>query len=69
MINGGGADADALWDELGLPLAATGSRLSEVKTRVCHREEGFDLLGLAHPASEPDVATVAALVSARKSTR
>ena len=41
----------ALGRELGSVLAPMGLRLSAEKTRVCHIDEGFDFLGLAHPAA------------------
>ena len=50
MISRQREDAEALWDEVGSVLAPMGLRLSEAKTRVCHIDEGFDFLGLAHPA-------------------
>ena len=45
MIAGTRDDAQALWDEVTAVLAPMGLRLSEEKTRVCHIDEGFDLLG------------------------
>ena len=50
MVAGTRDDAEALWDEVAAVLAPMGLRLSEEKTRVCHIDEGFDFLGLAHPA-------------------
>jgi RNA-directed DNA polymerase len=45
MVAGTRDDAEALWDEVAVVLAPMGLRLSEEKTRVCHIDEGFDLLG------------------------
>jgi RNA-directed DNA polymerase len=45
MVDGERHHADALWDEVADVLAPMGLRLSEHKTRVCHIDEGFDLLG------------------------
>ena len=47
------AHADALWEEVATVLAPLGLRLSESKTRVCHVDEGFDFLGVPHPAAPP----------------
>ena len=53
MVSGTRDDAEALRDEVAAVLAPMGLRLSEEKTRVCHIDEGFDFLGLAHPAPTP----------------
>jgi RNA-directed DNA polymerase len=45
MLHGTRADADALWDEVGVVLAPMGLRLSVEKTKICHIDEGFDFLG------------------------
>lgn len=45
MVNGSEAHAQALWGEVAQVLAPLGLRLSPVKTRVCHLDEGFVFLG------------------------
>jgi RNA-directed DNA polymerase len=45
MIAGSRDDAEALRGEVAVVLAPMGLRLSEVKTGVCHIDEGFDFLG------------------------
>ena len=40
-----------LRDEVAAVLSPMGLRLSEEKTMIAHIDEGFDFLGLAHPAS------------------
>jgi len=45
MLAGSRDDAEALDDEVSAVLAPMGLRLSAVKTRVCHIDEGFDFLG------------------------
>ena len=45
MVNGSGEHAEALREEVSAVLAPLGLRLSEVKTRTVHIEEGFDFLG------------------------
>jgi len=45
MVGGVRADAEALRAEVSAVLAPIGLRLSEEKTRVCHIDEGFDVLG------------------------
>jgi RNA-directed DNA polymerase len=51
MVAGTQAYADALWDETAEVIAPLGLRLSAEKTRVCHLDEGFDFLGVPHPAA------------------
>ena len=45
MIHGTSDDAEALWDEVTTVIEPMGLRLLAEKTRVCHIDEGFDLLG------------------------
>jgi RNA-directed DNA polymerase len=45
MVAGAQADAAALPSELSDELAPMGLRVSEAKTRVCHIDEGYDILG------------------------
>ena len=51
MVGGTRTDAEALRDEVSGVLAPMGLRLSVDKTRVCHIDEGFELVGLAYPTS------------------
>ena len=53
MVRGARNDAEALRDEVAAVLAPMGLRLSAAKTRVCHIDEGFELVGLAYPTSGP----------------
>jgi RNA-directed DNA polymerase len=46
MVAGSRADAEGLREEAAAVLAPMGLRLSEVKTKVVHIDEGFDFLGL-----------------------
>jgi len=45
LVSGTQAHAEALKDEVAEVLRPMGLRLSESKTRICHIDEGFDLLG------------------------
>lgn len=45
MVAGTKAHAEALWDEVAVVIAPLGLQISVAKSRVCHRDEGFDFLG------------------------
>ncbi len=50
MVSGDREHAERVRSEVAAVLAPMGLRLSEEKTRIAHIDEGFDFLGLAHPA-------------------